>query len=79
MLHDIGKIAVRTEILTKPGPLTDEEFAEIKQHTLAGRADARAHRGVRAGAAADPLGHERWDGGGYRTASRRTRSRSARA
>ncbi|MBR5340640.1 MAG: HD domain-containing protein [Erysipelotrichaceae bacterium] len=35
-LHDIGKIKVPDAILNKPGRLTDEEFEEIKKHTLAG-------------------------------------------
>jgi response regulator RpfG family c-di-GMP phosphodiesterase len=32
LLHDIGKIGVRDAVLRKPGPLTDDEFEEIKQH-----------------------------------------------
>lgn len=32
LLHDVGKIGVRDAVLRKPGPLTDEEFEEIKQH-----------------------------------------------
>ena len=32
LLHDVGKIGVPDEILSKPGKLTDEEFAEIKRH-----------------------------------------------
>lgn len=35
-LHDIGKIGVSSTILHKPGPLTDEEFAEVKKHPLFG-------------------------------------------
>ncbi|MFC2166322.1 HD-GYP domain-containing protein, partial [Acidobacteriota bacterium] len=35
-LHDIGKIAVPESILNKPGPLTDEEFALIKEHPVRG-------------------------------------------
>ena len=35
-LHDIGKIKVSDAILNKPGKLTDEEFEEMKKHTLAG-------------------------------------------
>jgi HD-GYP domain-containing protein (c-di-GMP phosphodiesterase class II) len=65
LLHDIGKIGIRTEILTKPGPLTDAEFAEMKQHTLIGQRIlepipffAEVHRLVR-------WAHERWDGQGY--------------
>jgi HD-GYP domain-containing protein (c-di-GMP phosphodiesterase class II) len=65
LLHDIGKIGIRTEILLKPGKLTAEEFAEMKQHTLIGQRIlepipffAGVHRLVR-------WAHERWDGGGY--------------
>lgn len=36
LLHDIGKIGVPDAILTKPGRLTDEEFAEIKKHPAIG-------------------------------------------
>lgn len=37
-LHDIGKIGTRDAVLQKPGPLTDEEFAEIRRHTVDGEA-----------------------------------------
>ena len=36
-LHDIGKLAIRTEDLNKPGPLTDEEYERMKLHTVTGR------------------------------------------
>ena len=65
LLHDIGKIIVPTDVLNKPGKLTDEEWAIIKRHPEAGlelvagidfpgdiRAIIRNH-------------HERWDGSGY--------------
>ncbi|MDZ7579103.1 MAG: HD domain-containing protein [Deltaproteobacteria bacterium] len=35
-LHDIGKIGIRDDILLKPGRLTDEEFAKIKEHPVIG-------------------------------------------
>jgi putative two-component system response regulator len=35
-LHDIGKIAIPDSILLKPGRLTDEEFEEMKKHTIYG-------------------------------------------
>ena len=35
-LHDIGKIRIKDAILNKPGKLTDEEFAEMKKHTVYG-------------------------------------------
>jgi cyclic di-GMP phosphodiesterase len=35
-LHDIGKIGTREAVLNKPGPLTDEEFLHITEHTILG-------------------------------------------
>jgi len=35
-LHDVGKISIRDDILMKPGKLTDEEFEEMKNHTIYG-------------------------------------------
>jgi putative nucleotidyltransferase with HDIG domain len=37
LLHDIGKLSVPLEILRKPGPLDDAEFAEIRRHPESGR------------------------------------------
>ena len=36
LLHDMGKISIPTEVLNKPGKLTDEEFAIIKSHSSKG-------------------------------------------
>lgn len=64
-LHDIGKSRIPSSILQKPGRLTDEEFAEIKKHTIYG------HDILRASFADDELAlvalqhHERLDGRGY--------------
>ena len=65
ILHDMGKLTVPDEVLTKPGPLTDEEFAIVRRHPEWGdellselgygprvRAVVRGH-------------HERLDGSGY--------------
>ncbi|HXD53594.1 MAG TPA: HD domain-containing phosphohydrolase [Solirubrobacteraceae bacterium] len=65
LLHDIGKVAVPSEILLKPGPLTDEEWVTMRGHAAAGgdlvaRIAAFAHL-----APAVRASHERWDGGGY--------------
>jgi putative two-component system response regulator len=35
-LHDVGKVGIPDRVLLKPGPLTDEEFAIMKQHTVLG-------------------------------------------
>jgi response regulator RpfG family c-di-GMP phosphodiesterase len=37
-LHDIGKIGTRDAVLNKPGPLTTEEFTEMRRHTIDGEA-----------------------------------------
>ena len=65
LLHDIGKIGVADDILRKPGPLTAEEFEQIKRHPGLG---ARILRQVPFLAPHLPiveLHHERPDGKGY--------------
>lgn len=65
LLHDIGKIAVSDTILNKPGKLTDEEFAIMKGHTVAGGEilkDLTILENVALGA---KYHHERYDGKGY--------------
>ena len=72
-LHDIGKIVIPEEILNKPGRLTAEEFAIIKNHTVAGaqmlqdlgQAIARDEPLLQVAHAICRWHHERWDGGGY--------------
>jgi len=66
-LHDIGKIAVPDEILLKPGPLDEEEWATIKQHTVLGARilDSSSSRLLEAGREIALTHHERWDGSGY--------------
>lgn len=66
-MHDIGKLLVPTEILEKPGRLTDEEYAIIKRHTTDGgrlleNVDGEIMQLSRT-IALDH--HERWDGRGY--------------
>ena len=65
LLHDIGKIGVRDEVLTKRGPLTDEEFKHIQQHPVIGHrilADLHAISHLLPGVL---YHHERYDGAGY--------------
>jgi diguanylate cyclase (GGDEF)-like protein/putative nucleotidyltransferase with HDIG domain len=65
LLHDIGKIGVRSEVLNKPGNLTQDEFEEIKQHTVVG---AKMLERIPFFAPVQPIvrsAHERWDGHGY--------------
>lgn len=70
-LHDIGKISIPTEILNKPGRLTQEEFEIMKTHSQIG---SDMLSSLKLGKK-DPLiqvsyeicrwHHERWDGRGY--------------
>jgi putative nucleotidyltransferase with HDIG domain len=64
ILHDIGKIGVPDSILRKPGPLTDEEYAEMKRHPEIGGKilSTRELDDVREWVVAH---HERPDGNGY--------------
>jgi two-component system, cell cycle response regulator len=64
-LHDIGKVAVPDTILNKPGPLDDEEWRLIRQHTAAGERIVIRARGLEEVGEAIRATHERWDGGGY--------------
>jgi diguanylate cyclase (GGDEF)-like protein/putative nucleotidyltransferase with HDIG domain len=65
LLHDIGKIGIRSEILLKPARLTDEEFEEIKQHTLIGADMLRAIPFFEDVVPLVRSAHEHWDGRGY--------------
>lgn len=71
-LHDVGKITIKDSILMKQGELTDEEFEEMKKHTIYGTAIIQKievstpdsaflnHAKFLAG-----NHHEKWDGSGY--------------
>jgi diguanylate cyclase (GGDEF)-like protein/putative nucleotidyltransferase with HDIG domain len=65
MLHDIGKLAVPENILSKPGHLTPEEFEKMKIHPIVG---AEILDRVEFPYPVVPIvrsHHERWDGSGY--------------
>ena len=65
ILHDVGKIGISDSILLKQGPLTDEEWDEMRKHPLIGE---RMLRNVDFLEPARPVvrhHHERWDGKGY--------------
>jgi putative two-component system response regulator len=71
-LHDIGKVGVPDSILMKPGKLTDEEFAEMKKHTIRGRDALRmaelklgSNSFMRYAREIAYTHHEKWDGSGY--------------
>jgi HD-GYP domain-containing protein (c-di-GMP phosphodiesterase class II) len=64
-LHDIGKIGVDDAILRKPGRLTEEEFALMKQHPVMGAAILESVAGLAPMIPIVRHHHERWDGTGY--------------
>ena len=64
-MHDVGKIGVPDKILTKPGPLTDEEFGEIKRHVYRGYDIAKQTKALEPAVDAIYFHHERMDGNGY--------------
>lgn len=68
-MHDIGKVAIPSEILLKPGRLSVEEFALMKTHTTAGAKVLEGSQSVIL-QMAERIAfahHERWDGKGYPT------------
>ncbi len=65
LLHDIGKIGVKDEILRKPGPLSAEEYQTIREHPLIG---VKIVEGVEFFKNKIPMirnHHEQFDGKGY--------------
>lgn len=72
ILHDIGKVGIPDVILLKPGPLTAEEFDEIKRHPVVGsNVISEIEKNIK-GRSFYVLGreialyhHEKWDGSGY--------------
>lgn len=73
ILHDIGKVKVPDAILCKNGKLTDEEYAEMKKHTIYGKEimksvicnieNSEEYLDIATKMAVGH--HERWDGRGY--------------
>jgi len=65
LLHDIGKIGVSDEILRKPGPLTPEEFEQLKRHPVLGARILRQVPFLEPHLPIVELHHESPDGRGY--------------
>ncbi len=65
-LHDVGKLGIPDEIITKPGPLSEQEWTFMRQHSVMGEKIIAA-----GGPSLERIGplvrasHERWDGNGY--------------
>jgi len=71
-LHDLGKIAIPDSILKKPGPLTKEEFAEMKKHVEYGvgiienmETEVSDTELLKYAKIFAETHHEKWDGSGY--------------
>lgn len=64
-LHDIGKIGVADAVLSKPGPLSDEEWVEMRRHPRLGYEIVDGIEALRTAADIVHTHHERYDGDGY--------------
>jgi len=66
-LHDIGKLGISDQILTKPAKLTDSEYAEMKEHTTIGAKilETSSSPYLQAGGIIAATHHEKYAGGGY--------------
>src|SRR5206468_6664652 len=64
-LHDVGKLAIPEDLLHKPGPLDDEEWAFVRRHPLVGERIIAAAPALAPAAKLVGATHERIDGGGY--------------
>jgi len=65
LLHDLGKIGVPDAVLNKAGPLTDEEWALMREHPAIGLRILEGVPRMDAVRAVVYCHHERWDGAGY--------------
>jgi PAS domain S-box-containing protein len=65
LLHDIGKMAIPDDILQKPGPLTDEEWKEMRQHPEFAYQMLYPIAYLRPALDIPYCHHEHWDGSGY--------------
>lgn len=67
LVHDVGKVALPSRILRKPGPLNRREYAQVRKHPQIGCRMLRGWLGVSSVLDAVKHHHERWDGLGYPT------------
>ncbi len=65
ILHDIGKLGVSEAILSKPGPLTEAEWQEMRQHPIIGERICAPLKFLREIGPIIRHHHQRWDGEGY--------------
>ncbi len=71
-LHDIGKLAIPEKILSKPGPLSSEEWSIMKKHPSIGHRIIQDIPDLAHIAEAILAHHERWDGNGYPNGLKKT-------
>jgi len=64
-LHDAGKVAIPDAILSKPGPLTEDEWGFVRRHPLIGERIVRSAPSLSRVAELVRSTHERFDGDGY--------------
>jgi two-component system, cell cycle response regulator len=64
-LHDVGKLAIPEEILSKPGSLTEDEWEFVERHPVIGERILAAAPDFGNAAKIVRASHERWDGTGY--------------
>jgi two-component system cell cycle response regulator len=64
-LHDIGKVGIPSGILTKQGPLDDEEWEFMRRHSIIGERILGGVPSLQREASMVRSSHERWDGRGY--------------
>ena len=65
LLHDIGKMGIPDQILLKPGPLTDDEWNEMRRHPVYAYEMLYPIAYLRPALDIPYCHHERWDGSGY--------------
>lgn len=64
-VHDLGKVAINPTLLTKPGPLDETEWHQLRQHPVKGAAVVERFAGYHGCAELVRRHHERWNGSGY--------------
>jgi putative nucleotidyltransferase with HDIG domain len=67
LLHDVGKLAISAQVLTKAGPLDADELAAVRAHPVTGVRLLEAIDAARPALGCVLFHHERWEGGGYPT------------
>ncbi|MEW6662873.1 MAG: HD-GYP domain-containing protein [Bacillota bacterium] len=65
LCHDVGKMLISRDIIDKPGPLTEEEWVQLKEHSWRGASLIAERGGDWSLVEMIRYHHERWDGKGY--------------